>query len=285
MDKLSKWAKILIAVWAIALSAVIVLVMVTFLPKDEGAEARPFGVWWWDNRLDDTYLDFAAENGVNEIYYYASSFNQKTTDFISSAVERGIRVYWLTGEYQWIEDMSGLTALLDEYFAFQRQSEYAFSGIHFDIEPHQHPQFEERRQELLTSFVRLTAELHATYPDEFIEYDIPFWLDDEIALYGAIKPAYAHIIDNSSRVTLMSYRDNCEQIYSCAEDEIRYAESVGKKLNLGVETGASGEGSSVTFYEEGAQYMKKQLEELKERIPSDFGIAVHHIRTWRELKN
>lgn len=285
MDKLSKWAKILIAVWAIALSAVIVLVMVTFLPKDEEAKARPFGVWWWDNRLDDTYLDFAEENGVNEIYYYASSFNQKTTDFISSAVERGIRVYWLTGEYQWIEDMSGLTALLDEYFAFQRQSEYAFSGIHFDIEPHQHPQFEERRQELLTSFVRLTAELHATYPDEFIEYDLPFWLDDEIEFNGAIKPAFAHIIDNSSRVTLMSYRDSCEQIYSCAEDEIRYAESVGKKLNLGVETGASGEGSSVTFYEEGAQYMKKQLEELKERIPSDFGIAVHHIRTWRELKN
>ena len=28
------------------------------------------GVWWWDNRIDETYLDFAKENGVNEIYYY-----------------------------------------------------------------------------------------------------------------------------------------------------------------------------------------------------------------------
>lgn len=286
MEKLSKCGKIIVAVWAIALSAVIVIAIIAFAVRPQSeADKRPFGVWWWDNRLDDTYLDFAEENGVNEIYYYTSSFTEKTSDFISKANSKGIKVYWLTGRYQWIEDMSGLTELLDQYSAFQRQGGSTFAGIHFDIEPHQHPQFEERREELLSDFVNLVCDIRDSQPEEFIEYDIPVWLDDKVTLNGATKPVYAHIIDIASRVTLMSYRDSCQSIYDCAEDEIAYAKSVGKRLNLGVETGQSDEGGFITFYEEGAQFMYSQLEELKKLVPADFGTAIHHIKSWRELKD
>ena len=76
---------------------------------------RVLGVWWWDNRLDGSYLTFASEQGVNEIYYYTSSFNDKTSAFLQNAAELGIRVYWLTGKYEWIEDSGPLYEKIEEF--------------------------------------------------------------------------------------------------------------------------------------------------------------------------
>ena len=240
-----------------------------------------FAVWWWDNRLDETYLKFACEQGVNEIYYYASSFSDRISDFIRAASANGIKVYWLTGKYEWIEDYASLKAKLDEFKSFQNASEYKFAGIHFDIEPHQHPEFDERRAELITEFVELTFAVKRDYPEFEVAYDIPCWLDDEITLNGVTRPAYEFVIDNADRVTLMSYRDSADGVLKFAEDEINYALSAGKVLNLGVETGE--EEDIATFYEEGAEYMNGQLDLLRETAPAGFGIAVHHIRSWREL--
>ena len=241
-----------------------------------------FAVWWWDNRLDESYLDFAAAQGVNEIYYYASSFSDKISDFIRSASAKGIKVYWLAGKYEWIEDYASLKAKLDEFKSFQNASEYKFAGIHFDIEPHQHPEFDERRAELITKFVELTFAVKRDYPEFEVAYDIPCWLDDEVTADDVTRPAYEFIIDKADRVTMMSYRDSAEGVLSFAEDEINYALSVNKTLNLGVETGE--EEDIVTFYEEGAEYMREQLDLLSETAPAGFGIAVHHIRSWRELE-
>ncbi len=240
-----------------------------------------FAVWWWDNRLDESYLDFAVAQGVNEIYYYASSFPARISDFIRSASAKGIKVYWLAGKYEWIEDYASLKEKLRSFLEFQTSSEYKFEGVHFDIEPHQHPEFDARRAELITEFVGLTFAMKRDYPDIRFAYDIPCWLDDEITLNGVTRPAYEFIIDNADRVTLMSYRDSCEGVLKFAEDEINYAFSAGKVLNLGVETGE--EEDIVTFYEEGAEYMNGQLDLLRETMPAGFGIAVHHIRSWREL--
>ncbi len=243
---------------------------------------RTLGVWWWDNRIDSTYLDFAEDQGVNEIYYYTSSFSQKTSDFIKDANSRGIKVFWLQGKYEWIEDIPSLKNRIEEYRDYQSQNEYKFDGIHLDIEPHQHPEFEERREELITAFVDLTAQIQTDYPNLWIEYDIPFWLEDLITFDGKTKPAYEFVIDNASRVTVMSYRDSADAIYDVAEDEAIYAESIGKPFSFSVETGENED--IVTFYEEGAAYMYSQLDLLRKRIPDNFAIAIHHIKDWRELK-
>ena len=115
-----------------------------------------------------------------------------------------------------------------------------------------------RRAELITEFVGLTFAVRRDYPDIYFAYDIPCWLDDEITLNGVTRPAYEFIIDNADRVTLMSYRDSCEGILSFAEDEIGYALSAGKVLDLGVETGE--EEDIVTFYEEGATRPYREIE-------------------------
>ena len=271
--------------------AVVVIILIVagavtgaVIVKNRSAKSeRILGVWWWDNRLDESYLTFASEQGVDEIYYYTSSFNDKTSAFLQKAAALGIKVYWLTGEYRWIEDVAPLYEKIAEFTEFQNKAEYPFTGIHFDIEPHQHPDFERERGKLITAFVELVYGLKSAYPDLMLEYDIPFWLDDEISLNGETKPAYAHIIDASSGVTVMSYRDSAEAILNCASEEISYAVSVGKPLNLSVETGENDD-DIVTFFEEGALYMQEQLNLAKENLPVSFGIAIHHFRSWFELK-
>lgn len=265
----------------IIFAAVITMICVFTLGKSKKSN-RPFGVWWWDNRLDRSYMDFAADNGINEIYLYASSFAQKITDFITDASAKDMKVYWLAGKYQWIEDDTSLIELMNGFVEYQNTSQSKFQGVHFDIEPHQHPEFEKRRQELITAFVSLTSKLRKSYPDVFIEYDLPFWLEDEIEFDQKTKPAYAHVMDNAARVTMMSYRDKAEDIYDIVKDEIEYAINISKPLNLGVETGENKD-EFITFYGKGKSYMYKQLDIVRDMIPENFGTVIHHIKTWREL--
>ena len=242
------------------------------------------GVWWWNDTLSDEYLDFAVQNKVSHIYYCDSDFGEDTTKFIKKCSENDIDVYYLDGRYQWLTDMSKraqLYARLDSLISFNA-GEYKFAGVHLDIEPHQAPNFDEDREDLIVELISLANELRSLYPTIDFEYDIPFWFDDEVVYNGVSKPAYAHMIDVADRVTVMSYRDTATEIYKVAEDEIKYAQSINKPLNLSVETGEE-DIDKVTFYEEGNDYMINELNILRGMIPENFGIVVHHIKTWKEL--
>lgn len=97
-------------------------------------------------------------------------------------------------------------------------------------------------------------------------------------------PAYAHMILIADRVFIMSYRDTAEAIYDTAADEIAFAEANGKTPVLGVET-YSEEGDSVSFLEEGKRYMYGELDKLRGMLSDGSGLAIHHIETWRGLKD
>ena len=260
-----------------------IAIFVLFLIPKEKTQQTSFGVWWWNNRLDNSYLDFASDNDINEIYYYTSSFDDKTNNFIKLANSKNIKVFLLTGEYQWIENFTDLENTINKYIEYQNNYPNKFAGIHFDIEPHQFPDFEENKSTRLTQFVEMTVKVKKLYPNIWIEYDIPVWMHDKVTYQNITKKTYEFIIDNSNKVTLMSYRDSCEEIYKSAKDEIEYAVENNKILNLSVETSQNNE-SFITFYEEGKTYMYNELNKLKKIIPSNFGIAIHHIYTWYNLK-
>ena len=158
-----------------------------------------------------------------------------------------------------------------------------FKGIHLDIEPHQNPSFSETRETLILSLIHLINDLNEEFQNITFDYDIPFWLNDLIDFDNNIKPAYQHIIDIADRVFLMSYRDNYQDIYSISKDEVEYAKEKGKKLFLGVETN-SDEGDNVSFKEEGKNVMKEEISNLRTLLPENFGVAIHQIKTWYNLK-
>ncbi len=263
-----------------------VLFIYFVLPNNvkQNNDSQNLSVWWWDNRIDNSYLDFAKQNDVTEIYLYASSFNEKIATLIKNAKTKNIKVYWLAGKYEWIENYSLLETKLNEYLAFQEQYNDLFSGIHFDIEPHQHPEFETKREEILYKFIDLTYNLKQDYSNIYIEYDIPCWLDDIISYNGQNKKTFEYIFDNANAITLMSYRDSAQKIYDFAKDEINYAKSTNKKINLGVET-QDVKDDNVTFFEEGKKYLKQEINILRNIIPTNYGIAIHHIESWYNLKD
>ena len=82
----------------------------------------------------------------------------------------------------------------------------------------------------------------------------------------------------------MSYRDEATKMVDVSRDEIKYAKDNNKILFLSAET-YSLEGNQVSYLEEGKTYMNDELNKLRDLIPDNFGIAIHNIKSWKELKN
>ncbi len=249
--------------------------------KDEVSFVGELGVWWWNDSLGEEYLSFAKENGVTEIYY-DSDFDLDTEAFIKSANEKGINVYWLAGDYRWFEDRkSNLISQIEAYQAFQSQVQCKFSGIHLDIEPHQSPNFETNREETILNYLELVEFITSTYPNITFDFDIPFWLEDELTFRGETKEAFKFVFDMASRVFVMSYRDTAEEILAVATEELEYAKERNKPIFLCVETGE--EDPNITFFEEGKEFLGGELEKIKNS--KDVGISIHDIVRWKNLKD
>jgi hypothetical protein len=242
------------------------------------------GVWWWDDTLGSEYLDYAKENNVTEIYYCSDNFNNETASFIKKSNAYNIKVYWLAGEYKWLSNPFSLYQKIERYYEYQEQfPNNKFDGIHLDIEPHQDPDFNKNRKDLITRLIKLAKYLKENYSDITFDYDIPFWLHDTIYLDNEEKAAYSYMIDIANRVFIMSYRDDANSIYSVASEEVEYAKNKNKILILGVET-KSDEGDNVSFMEEGKQYMNNEIKKVRKLIPENYGISIHQIKTWYNLK-
>jgi hypothetical protein len=241
--------------------------------------------------LDDRYLNFAAENGVNEIYLSTGKLGGAEGIFIEKARVRGIRVFWLQGDYTYIEDPGEMWGILQDFKEYQAAApeQGRFAGIHLDIEPQQHPEYGERRQEILEKYLdlitALSADLSAESPMIPMDIDISSWFGDPVTYKGEKVPLYQALIAEADRVFVMSYRDTAEEMFELARDEIAAAAALGKTIMLGAEL-YSEEGDHVSYGEEGRAYMYGQLNLLREYIdyPS-VGIAIHHIKTWFNLKD
>ena len=282
---------IVITILILVIAAVVTSLI--FILKEEDPANTPkgdepkdvMGVWWWDDELDaEKYLSFAKDNKINEIYYCSGNLDENTSKFIELANKLDISVYWLQGEYQWLNDSSGLINKIDRYCQYQQDyPNFRFSGIHLDIEPHQNPYFETKREELILKLIELADFLDKTYTNISFDYDIPFWLNDNITYNNLNCPAYQHLIDIADRIFVMSYRDTADGIINVASEELSYAESVDKKLFLSVEC-LSYEGDKVSFMEEGKSVMNEELSIIKDRLGNKVGIAIHNIKTWYDMK-
>ena len=281
--------KIVLLIVIISIIVISAVSIIFIFRKDENnndiKNKDVMGVWWWSNKLDtDLYLNFAAENGINEIYFCSSEFGEETSGFIDSANKLGIDVYYLQGEYEWLDDSSSLIRKIENYREYQQTYPNSkFSGIHLDIEPHQNPDFKNRREDLILNLIELANLLNKSYEDIGFDYDIPFWLDDNITFNNLNRPAYQHLIDIADRVFVMSYRDTADAIINVAKDEVDYAQSIGKKIILSVEC-SSNEGDNVSFAEEGRSVLKGELQKIKAILKDSVGISIHHIKSFYGMK-
>jgi len=260
------------------------------------------GVWWWNGgdavQLDvaERRMEFLSKHGVTEIYFWAELKKHRTEDirrFVKMAKVRGMRVACLSGDVSWIRPGSrGFAVIWERYLAYQKTAapDERFCALHLDVEPHQDAKLDDKRKwQLYADFVlRVAADVHSA--GEKIEWDIPFWLENKHVAYGdrPDAPLLELLFDCSDCLVLMSYRDSAKAMLDVSKTELEMAAKRKTRIVLGAETGNTGEGSIVTYFEEGAEKMDaelaivvKALEDAK--APGGAGIAIHHLGCWEKL--
>ncbi len=167
----------------------------------------------------------------------------------------GLKVHALMGDKDFIkpEHRGFVRTTMQNLLQYQQsvEPEEQFHGVHLDIEPYLLPGYGSARQSwFLENLLEVFAECarQAKSAGLVIGADIPAWLDApneltnqraELALNGATKPVFQHIIDIMDLVALMDYRTEATGeagFILQAANELRYAAEIRKKVFVGLET-------------------------------------------------
>lgn len=258
------------------------------------------GTWLWNTEIiktrSDEIISFLKESGINEVYLQVNSDVSKRhyRNFIEKSSENGIEIYALDGAPNWILEENQYK--VDEFFDWVNNynntssSNQKFSGIHLDVEPYALPAWKEDKQNvvlLYQNYINYAKDKSSELGLSF-GVDLPFWFDGvEFSNIHGEGNVAKWVLEKVDSVNIMAYRDKAGKIVSCAIDELQWAKELGKKLVISVHIGKSSEGDSVTFYEEGKDYMYAELETVREIcIESGYtpNIAIHYLEKLMEFK-
>jgi len=159
-------------------------------------------------------------------------------------------------------------ALLEAILTYNQQHPPAqrFQGIHYDIEPYLIPGFFSERQTTIMKeyldFLRRTRALiqeAAPSGDFVLGVDIPFWYDSRDKYFRPVAKLDERsfdqaIIDLADEVVVMDYRTmayGADGLIEHIKNELAYADQQGKRVYLGVETGALPDETIYEFTREG----------------------------------
>ena len=270
-----------------------------YLNIQTDAKNGSLGMWWWNaNKITSAnvynpILDDLQLNHVTEIYVSIGnqSYNQIGA-FIEECGSRGIRVAWLSGDTSWVDNgNTGFDSMFSHFQAYQNQAKanQKFYGIHLDVEPYTAGKSWQNYANLV---VRATKAAHEY--GTIIEWDIPFWLDDNnvrVTANGQTVSLLELLADTSDTLVLMSYRDTANAVLTVSNTELGLTKDHNCRVVCGFETSYTADGPQLSFAEDGKIAMVGVVESvfntLKARtdLTAGWGIAIHHVDTWLTLQN
>lgn len=279
-----------------------VMLLLLFNQNTGNAEAADRDVratWLWNPWMiysdEAGTLEFLESKQINKVYVQIDAEIPAPVyrSFIEKAAEKNMRVFALDGAPGWVAPNGAIYQ--DQLMAWIKKYQSAstagqkFAGIHLDVEPYLYSGWNTDQATAIKAYQALLtkAKNNATTLNLPLEADMPFWFD-EISYkntYG--KGVLAEwVIAKTDSVTLMSYRDKAPFIIDLVKNEMAYGQKYGKTVVVGVETGATDEGDSISFYEEGEAFMNEQLALVDSHYgnhPAFGGIAVHHVDSWKTM--
>ncbi|WP_317645919.1 hypothetical protein [Sporosarcina sp. GW1-11] len=265
--------------------------------------------WVWDTARivsePDTVINNLVDNKVSDVYLQVNSDIEHSyyQEFISKATIKGIRVHALDGAPSWIAGQKGLkeqqvfTDWLVNYQAIASGNEQ-FVGIHLDVEPYGHPNYEARANAFFKNYQTMIIDFKEKANAMGLEFgiDIPFWFYgvkyNNIYGKGNIAEFLSQHVKN---ISIMAYRDSANDsnghdgIISIAAAQMDLFEKYNVKGTIAVETGRLTDDTQfVTFYEEDKDYFYSQLDLVYDHYkdhPAFNGIAIHHYGSWMDMKS
>lgn len=301
-SKTSGGRKVKVASRAVAYVCLLSLffVLTGFASPSENRKAT----WLWHTELiasePNEILSFSREQGVDLIYLQIDTTKKPAyyQSFVRDAHRAGVDVHALSGSPKWAlkENQEKILALTNWLLAYNQRvsDEEKFTGLHLDIEPYLLPEWKTDQESVIQQWMEnVETYVDIARQDAGLEIgcDIPFWLDKYYLPEAPNMTLSQWLIAQHDQVAIMSYRDRAEgpnSISALVPQELGWADDLGKKIILGVETKESNEGNFVSFYEEGAQQLNQELSKLPALLadhPSFGGIAVHSYEHWKVLKD
>lgn len=266
-------------------------------------EPAPTSTWIWHTNeiVDDSagVLDFLESKNVSIVYLQVNPdiANKHYANFIRQATQKDIQVQALGGSSSWISTRGELRKnvffqWVAQYEAQAKDDEH-FSAIHLDVEPYLASSWKSNYDAAVFSYQQLLFEAKKVATDLQLsfEIDIPFWFDKRYYANSFGEGTLSEwLIDLADCVTIMAYRDTAKGrngMIELARSEMEYAEEVGKRVSVGVETERSSEGDFLSFFEEGEAYMNEQLILVEKEfftLDSFRGFSIHSMHSWKKLK-
>jgi hypothetical protein len=290
-------------------------------------------VWEWRNveKLADSAHDTARylqQHQINTIYLDISGVLQDKSEvekaqyesalqkYIIAMSNKNIRVFASGGDVTWSkpENRAIPLRIMQYVFDHNKNNEYKFSGIEYDIESYNQEDFEEGsfiRKGIIISELLDTVDVLATQfeqqlknaPDPEMElgFAVPYWFDNQnnniksVTWKEKTGPAIFHIMDRlhtlqHSNIVVMSYRNAARGnngTIALARTEIQYAQykATNVKVIVGQEV-SNVEPEKITFYEKSKTEMSQEIKWIEEQfgaIPNYGGIAVNDLESFQNL--
>ena len=295
--------------------ALVVLMLCSLLSCAFGATAATYdgrnrvGCWWWfiqDATKESTreeYLDLLEQTGVTEVYLEATpqlwdkSQHETLHTFVDAAKAHGMRVSVIMDDPAMVKNAERsekyMKKLRDGFLAYKTTyPNDDLYGIHFDVEPGGY------NTALLQDYCDNLVQNAKTYLiDEgiYVEFDVnPAWsgcggvkFNGEVGFYNAVCSVIAN---GKGTLSLMSYRSTADEVLRRANvaGAVDAAIAHNADFTYGIETGDSGEGSTVDIHRKDKAYLCAMMDAVRADIDShhyavDAGIAVHHTRALKQL--
>jgi hypothetical protein len=238
-------------------------------------------LWVWDQPSAKGLVAFAQQRGIRDLFVSVPNDlpSSPRLAWVSGlarlAAPAGLRLQALGGDPAWVDDPAG--ALAWQQAAL---STGLFSGVHVDLEPWAHPDWETDRATVVAEYLSVLSRL-AGATSLPVEADVSFWLwtvDD-----GHGGPLDAAVLDRVDRVTIMSYRTTVlgpDSITATGAHTLATAAAAGKPARLAVETNDLGDdpvARKQTFFGQTEAVLRTALDQVdtaEAGRPSYAGVAV-----------
>lgn len=282
------------------------------------------GLWVWHYEAYSTpearekLLSFCQRHGYNRILLQVhlnpdtSSLRVRNpealTTLIADSAHRGIVVEALDGakDMAMRKNQPRTLAILDAVLKFNRTlpKHARLAGIHYDIEPYIMEQWKQGgptrhiiMRDLLEFYTEVKRRLAEDANGLTLAADIPFWYDNKvepddhcmIEYNGQTKNIQQHIQDICDYVGIMSYRRHAtgpNSVTNVIENELAYAQQIGKFITPALETIKLDESPTISFYGlPASQYeaTRQTVIELLQNHPGFGGILTHSYRGVSQL--
>ena len=269
----------------------------TAVSAEEPGRSLRRAMWLWETQAVTSgpdarrrLVEFCRTEGITDLFvqlpYEAERVGERWTiswdreglrPLIAELHAAGVTVHALDGDPRFsLPEWHGLvTATIQSITDYNRESPPAqrFDGIRYDIEPYLLPGFGGvRATQILQQYLSIVAASRALAAQAGLVYgvDIPAWFDERNEFFEPVaevggRPVSELVIDIVDNVGIMDYRTQAygaDGTIAHASSELRYAEDIGKRVFLGLETGELPDETDLAFSAEGSGGSRIVLEQI-----------------------